>query len=65
MPFPTVKSSPYGLPRRAQIQHLWTEREWRRRVLQALLSVIDVDLREQIRDAMTFSFSDAEAGLAQ
>jgi|ETNvirnome_6_100_1030635.scaffolds.fasta_scaffold02042_15 hypothetical protein len=57
MGFPTVKSSPWGLPQRSRSTVLWSERRWRVAVLESLLAVESLARRKKIASATSFCFT--------
>jgi len=60
MTFPTVKSSPYGRRASPKMAHIWSEAEWRRKVLDVLLTLSPVERRFQIATAGSFRFTSSE-----
>ena len=55
-PFPTVKTSPYGLRKPSRGNHLWPESRWRSSVLKALWS-LPPQRREVIAALVSFRFN--------
>ena len=62
MTFPTVKSNPWGLPRRKRPGWLWTELHWRSLVLGALRAEA-TRRRMELARLCSFRFTTEELGV--